>query len=100
MNNLLAIEGYDPINLIDHLIDMKALKNDAALCRLLEIPPPMLSKIRKKKLGISGDLLVRVYDIIGVDVDTSRNLAGIPKTVSTPPTPPRRPVAPPASVEA
>lgn len=88
MNNMLRIEGYDPGGLLDLLISKLGLKNDAALCRVLDIKPPMISKIRAKKLAINGDLLLRIYDVTGYTVDQCRAVAGIPKIVVEPPVKP------------
>ncbi len=80
MINLLAMEDYDPANLLDHLINEFTLKNDAALCRFLGVNAPTLCKIRKKKLAIGGDFLVRAHDVTGIELDGLRELAKIPKT--------------------
>ncbi len=42
--------AYDPNNLLDTLIEKLHLKNDAALSRALEVAPPVISKIRHRRL--------------------------------------------------
>ena len=49
--------AYDPNNLLDTLIDKLHLKNDAALSRALEVAPPVISKIRHRRLPVGASLL-------------------------------------------
>lgn len=79
VKNRMISENYDPIGLIDFLVDELNLKNDAALCRLLGLNPPVISKIRNRVLPITGDTLVRMQDLTNISVDTLREVAGIPK---------------------
>jgi hypothetical protein len=48
--------------LFDAIIEAKALRNDAALCRFLDMQPPVLSKMRHGKLPISAATLIRIYE--------------------------------------
>ncbi len=41
---------YDPDRLLASLISRLSLKNDAALSRALEVSPPVISKIRHRRL--------------------------------------------------
>jgi hypothetical protein len=56
MANLTQLESdeidYDPNNLLDTLIKHLHLKNDAALSRALEVAPPVISKIRHRRLPV------------------------------------------------
>lgn len=69
---------YDPDGLIDGLIDRLNLKNDAALSRLLQVAPPVISKIRHRKLPVGPSMLIRIQDATGVSVNESRKMAGLP----------------------
>lgn len=92
VNDLLESNAYNPGQLLDHLLDKCGLKNDAALCRKFDIKPPTLSKVRHRVLPINGDLLVRFYDLSGIEIDELREIAGIPKTeIHLPPKPIPRP---------
>lgn len=52
-----------PNQFFDTLIKVLKLKNDAALSRALEVAPPVISKIRHRRLSIGYALLVRIlYD--------------------------------------
>jgi plasmid maintenance system antidote protein VapI len=67
---------YNPDNLLNALIERLELKNDAALARLLEIAPPMLSKIRHRRLPVGAALLIRMHEVSGLPVRELRNLMG------------------------
>jgi hypothetical protein len=55
--------AYDPNNLLDALIEKLSLKNDAALSRALEVAPPVISKIRHRRLPVGASLLIRMQDL-------------------------------------
>jgi hypothetical protein len=44
---------FVPNKLLDTLIQRMQLKNDAELCRALEVQPPIISKIRHRKLNVT-----------------------------------------------
>ncbi len=53
---------YDPNRVLDAIISKLRLKNDAALSRLLEVAPPVISKIRHHTLPIGATLLLRMHE--------------------------------------
>jgi|GEM_PF-3712997 len=67
---------YNPDQLLDVLMENMRLKNDAALCRALSIAPPMLSKIRHRRLPIGASLLIAMHDVSGVSIRDLRYLMG------------------------
>lgn len=67
---------YDPNRLFDAVIDRLQLKNDAALCRVLEIQPPVISKIRHGRLPVGASILIRLHEETGLHVRELRNLMG------------------------
>lgn len=44
------------------------LKNDAALCRLLDVTPPVISKIRSGKLKIGPTMAIAIHEVTGWDI--------------------------------
>lgn len=72
----LSQPSYDPNRLLDTLIERLQLKNDAALCRLLEVAPPMISKIRHKRLPVGASMLIRMHEESGMSVRELRDLMG------------------------
>lgn len=76
MSNLLAKDTYDPNNLLDALIEKMGLKNDAALSRRLEVLPPVISKIRHRRLPVGASLLIRMHEETGLSIKDLRALMG------------------------
>jgi hypothetical protein len=68
--------GFDPNNLLDSLIENLQLKNDAALCRALEVWPPVLSKIRYRRSPISAAMLIRMHEVSDLTIAELRALMG------------------------
>ena len=60
---LASQESYNPNHLLDILLGKMQLKNDAALSRLLEVAPPVISKIRHHRLPVGASLLIRMHDL-------------------------------------
>ncbi|MQR00973.1 hypothetical protein GEV47_09790 [Glaciimonas sp. GS1] len=67
---------YDPNRLLDALIEKSHLKNDAALARLLEVAPPVISKIRHRRLPIGATLLISMHEVSGLTITELRALMG------------------------
>lgn len=67
---------YDPNSLLDALHADLRLKNDAALARLLEVGPPLISKIRHRRMSIGGALLIRIHEVTGKTIADLRTLMG------------------------
>lgn len=53
---------FIPNRLLDTLIEKMNVKNDAELCRRLEVPPPVISKIRHKTLEVGATMLLRMHE--------------------------------------
>lgn len=67
---------YDPNHLLDSLIDKLHLKNDAALSRSLEVAPPVISKIRHRRLPVGASLLIRMHEVSDLTIRELRALMG------------------------
>jgi len=67
---------YSPPRLLNSLIDHLGIRTDADLCRVLEIPPSVLSSIRSGRRPIGASLLVRMHDVSGLDIRELRKLLG------------------------
>ena len=67
---------YDPNRLLDSLIEKLQLKNDAALSRALEVAPPVISKIRHRRLPVGASLLIRMHEISDLSIGELRRLMG------------------------
>ena len=75
-NRLADQLAYDPNNLLDSLIDKLNLKNDAALSRALEVAPPVISKIRHRRLPVGASLLIRMHEVSDLSIRDLRILMG------------------------
>lgn len=69
-------DGFDPNHLFDTLIERMHLKNDAALSRLLEVAPPVISKIRHGRLTVGASLLIRMHEETNLSIRELRELLG------------------------
>jgi hypothetical protein len=67
---------YNPDRLLNTLRENLQLKNDAQLCRFLEISPPIISKIRHGRLPVGASLLIRMHETSGLDIRDLRFLLG------------------------
>ncbi|MEC4719607.1 hypothetical protein RY831_10645 [Noviherbaspirillum sp. CPCC 100848] len=67
---------YDPNNLLESLIEKLNLKNDAALSRALEVAPPLISKIRHRRLPVGASLLIRMHEVSDLSISDLRQLMG------------------------
>lgn len=67
---------YDPDNLLGSLISKMNLKNDAALSRALEVAPPVISKIRHRRLPVGASLLIRMHEVTDLSIQELRALMG------------------------
>ena len=76
MDNLLNSPHYDPNHLLNMLRERLQLKNDAALCRLLGVQPPLISKIRRRRLPVGAAMLLRMHEETGLSVKELRALMG------------------------
>jgi hypothetical protein len=52
------------------------LKNDAALSLLLEVAPPVISKIRHRALPVGASLLIRMHEVTQMSIRELRALMG------------------------
>lgn len=66
----------NPHPLLDTIIRSNAIKNDAALCRMLKIAPPRISKIRHGKLGVSADIMLRLHEHFKIPITELKLMMG------------------------
>lgn len=66
----------DPSRLLNHVIEQLKLKNDAALSRVLEVAPPVISKIRHRRLAIGPALKIRILEKMEISIHDINYLIG------------------------
>ena len=80
MSNLLDSKtvgfNYNPDNLLDTLMNRLHYKNDAALSRALEVAPPVISKIRHRRVPVGASLLIRMHEISNLSIQELRGYMG------------------------
>jgi len=54
--------------LLDLAADILKCKNDAALCRALEVAPPVASKIRHARLPVGASMVIKLHLATGMAV--------------------------------
>lgn len=69
-------EAFSPARLLDRLIELLQVKNDAELSRALEVSPPIVSKLRHNKSVLGPALLIRMHEVSGLTIRDLRYLAG------------------------
>lgn len=74
---LLKSPTYTPEKLLDYLIKTLGLKNDAALSKALKVAPPVISKIRNRKLHVGPAILIRMLEKSPFSLHYLKALAGI-----------------------
>lgn len=67
---------YNPDRLLNALIEHLKLKNDAALARALEVAPPVISKIRHRRLPVGAAILIRMHEVSNLTIADLRYLMG------------------------
>jgi hypothetical protein len=75
---------YDPNRVLDAIISRLRLKNDAALSLLLEVAPPVISKIRHGTLPIGATLLIRMHEESDFSISELRALMLRPGSSAAP----------------
>lgn len=67
---------YNPSGLLDAVISKHGLKNDAALSRMFEIAPPLVSKVRNKRMPVGSTLILKCIEIGGMTAPEVRAYIG------------------------
>jgi hypothetical protein len=64
----------NPPRLIERLRELKQLRSDAQLCRVLQVPPPMISKIRTGRINVSAGLMIRIHEVFELPISELRKM--------------------------
>lgn len=60
--------------LLDHLRELQGFTTDAQLAAALEVAPPVISKMRYRKLPVGPTILIKMHENYGVSFKTMREL--------------------------
>ena len=67
-----ATQKSNPNGLLDEVISIMHLKNDAALARALEVAPPVISKLRHQRIPVGASFLVKCHELGGLSFQHMR----------------------------
>ncbi len=59
---------------INTLIEVMSMRNDAALCRVLGLAPPVISKIRNGQLNVGPTLLINAHEESGLTIKQMKSI--------------------------
>ena len=76
------MQTQDPNGLMDTLIERHALKNDAALARMLKLAPPVISKLRGYKMLVGDSFVLRCVETAGLTLAEVRKFVPSPYAVA------------------
>jgi D-serine deaminase-like pyridoxal phosphate-dependent protein len=74
--SLLNHPTYDPNRFFDNVIEHMHLASDAALAQALEVAPPVISKMRHRRIPIGASMLIRIHEESGLNIKDLRELMG------------------------
>lgn len=73
---LANLTTYDPNPLLAAVSEHLNVKKDVELARALAIAPPIISKIRHRKMVVGPNLLIRMHEITNLSIKELRALMG------------------------
>lgn len=63
---------------IDLVKDKTGVVSDAALCRLLDVKPSFISKIRHEHIPLGATMLVKLNEVSGIPIRDMKQALGLP----------------------
>ena len=64
--------------LLEAVSNKLGVVSDAALARVLQLAPPVISKLRHGKLSVGPALLINCHEETGISIKDLKHLAGLP----------------------
>ena len=72
-----TLENFqDASGLINKVITLMGLKNDAALARSFDLAPPVLSKLRSQAIPVGNSFILKCHEIAGMTLPEIRSYVG------------------------
>ena len=59
---------------LDYLIEKGWAKDDQAIAKLLNTTPPVISRVRNNRRGVTPNLILAIYDNTNLTIDEIRDL--------------------------
>jgi hypothetical protein len=70
---MVAREGKQHV-VLDYLIEKGWAKDDQAIAKLLNTTPPVISRVRNDKRGVTPNLILSIYDHTNLTIEEIRGL--------------------------
>lgn len=70
---MVAREGKQHV-VLDYLIEKGWGKDDQAIAKLLNTTPPVISRVRNNKRGVTPNLILAIYDNTNLTIEEIRGL--------------------------
>jgi hypothetical protein len=67
---------YQPHRLFDVIRHIRGLRSDTELAGFLQVGRPLISKVRRGYLPLSGGLLLRIHEVTAFDIGWLKAVAG------------------------
>lgn len=67
---------YHPEKLIDSLIVRLGVRSSSGLARVVGLSPSVISKVRHKRLAVSGEILLKLHDATDIPIRELRRMMG------------------------
>lgn len=67
---------YHPHKLFDAICRMRGLRTDTELAEFFEVGAPLISKVRRGYLPLSGGLLLRIHEVTAIDIGWLKEMIG------------------------
>ena len=77
-NNLVTQTNGLQADLLDYIKTRAELKNDAALCRYLDLHPPQVSRLRSNEIYIGDRILLRIHEVSGIPIKEIKSRLCLP----------------------
>jgi hypothetical protein len=72
-----------PINdFLDKLMDRLGAKNDAALCRAMNVAPPVISKLRYGRVPFGPSYIIVAHELTGWSIAEIKKALGLKKVAA------------------
>jgi hypothetical protein len=69
-------DTYTPELFIDRLIRRLGLRSSSALARKVGISPSVISKVRHRRLAVSGEILLKIHEETDIPIRELRHMMG------------------------
>ena len=71
-----ASDTYTPELFIDRLIRRLGLRSSSALARKVGLSPSVISKVRHRRLAVSGEILLKIHEETEIPIRELRHMMG------------------------